>query len=135
MPPRHVGLPAPFYPLNHTFYVSVTIYYYSTESLCPHLHLKYPSPPIPFDPIRFPPMEPPQQPNPPTVLMVESQPPPPPPPPVGGDAPPPTPRKKTPLNKYALACALLASASSVLLGYGGFPFISFFLFQLKNFGM
>lgn len=27
-------------------------------------------------------------------------------------------KKKAPLNKYALACALLASTNSILLGYG-----------------
>lgn len=40
--------------------------------------------------------------------------------------------RNPPLNKYALACAVLASANSILLGYGKFPisitFSSSFIF-------
>ena len=53
-----------------------------------------------------------------SVLMVESQQPP----------------KKSSLNKYALACALLASTSSVLLGYGALPF-PFSFSKSQNFFM
>lgn len=31
--------------------------------------------------------------------------------------------EKPPLNKYALACALLASTNSILLGYGQFSLV------------